>query len=332
MTEPAWDFYRSFLGVLRQGSLSAAARALGLTQPTLGRHVDELETALGTVLFLRSPHGLVPTEAAEALRPHAEAMASAAASLVRASSGDSASPRGTVRLTASEFVGVEVLPPMLTEFRRRYPGIDIELVLSNRSQDLLRRDADLAVRMVAPTQHALIARKLGSVAIGLFAHRRYVETYGVPRSLEELGSHAVIGFDADAAAIAALQRAGLGVSRDLFALRSDSDHAQLAHVRAGFGIGGCQLPVAARDPDLIPVLPREVRFGLEVWLVAHEAMRSSRRVRLLFEHLAAGLKAYVAQGRGGQAGDDVLYPPTLRGRKPRRKRRGVEQSGSSSGS
>lgn len=290
-----WDLYRSFLGVLRFGSLSAAARELGLTQPTLGRHVDALEASLGTSLFARSRHGLAPTPAALALVPHAEAMEAAALALVRAASGEAGEPAGAVRVTASNFIGAEVLPAMLTEFRERHGAIAIELLLSDRNQDLSRRDADIAVRMVRPAQKALIARRLGPVRIGLYAHRRYLARRAMPRNVEDLNAHDIIGFDRDAAAMRALGT-GLAVSRELFALRTDDSAAQLAHLRAGFGIGACQRGVAARSPDLVPVLAGQVGFKLEMWLVMHEDLKGSRRVRLLFDHLAGALKAYAAAG------------------------------------
>jgi DNA-binding transcriptional LysR family regulator len=290
-----WDLYRSFLGVLRFGSLSAAARELGLTQPTLGRHVDALEASLGTSLFARSRHGLAPTPAALALVPHAEAMEAAALALVRAASGEAGEPAGAVRVTASNFIGAEVLPAMLTEFRERHSAIAIELVLSDRNQDLSRRDADIAVRMVRPTQKALIAKRLGHVRIGLYAHRRYLARRAMPKSVDDLAAHDIIGFDRDNSAIRAMGT-GLAISRELFALRTDDSAAQLAHLRAGFGIGGCQLGVAARHPELVPVLAGQVGFKLDMWLVMHEDLKASRRVRLLFDHLARTLKAYAAAG------------------------------------
>ena len=173
MQTPEWDHYRTFLAVVVTGSLSGAARSLGLTQPTVGaRHIETLEAALGTPLFTRSPGGLRPTEAALALRPHAEAMAHAAEALVRTASGEADAARGVIRLTASDVVGAEVLPPILTDFREDHPRIAVELVLSNRSEDLLRGEADIAVRMVRPTQEALLAWRIGQVRLGLFAHRR----------------------------------------------------------------------------------------------------------------------------------------------------------------
>jgi DNA-binding transcriptional LysR family regulator len=292
--ENGWEHYRSFLGVLREGSLSGAARTLGLTQPTLGRHIDALEEALGIKLFARSRHGLVPTQGALDLAPHAEAMEAAAQALVRAASGEAGEIRGAVRLTASEMVGAEVLPAILAGFREQHPQIAIELVLSNRNQDLARRDADIAVRMVRPTQKMLIAKRVGTVQIGLYAHRRYLARHGTPRTIADLARHALIGFDRDASAFRSLGSSGLPVTRDIFALRTDHDQAQLNALRAGFGIGGCQTGIAARESDLVSVLPREIGFRLEMWLVTHEALRANRRVRLLYDHLDRALRDYAA--------------------------------------
>jgi len=292
--EPGWELYRTFLAVLREGSLSGAARRLRLTQPTVGRQVAALEAALGIALFTRSPGGLAPTPAALDLAPEAEAMAAAAEALRRAASGEAAEERGTVRLTASEIMGAEVLPPMLARFRARHPSIALELVLSNRNEDLLRREADLALRMARPRQAALVARRIGTVGIGLYAHRRHVEAFGLPRSLDELRRHPLIGFDRDDSSWRSLGDSVLPVTRDIFAFRTDSDLAQLAALRAGLGIGGCQHGIARREPDLVPVLPRAVSFSLEMWLALHEDLRASRRVRLLFDHLAAELAEYGA--------------------------------------
>jgi DNA-binding transcriptional LysR family regulator len=316
---PGWDLYRSFLAVLRLGSLSAAARELDLTQPTLGRHIQELEASLGQTLFTRSQAGLLPTRAALQLQPHADAMASAASALLRAASGALDEPEGSVRLTASEIMGVEVLPPMLAAFREVHPKIVVELSVSNLNQDLLRRDADIAVRMARPTQSALLAKKLGTVPVGLYAHRRYIARHGHPTSLEDLAAHhAIIGFDADAASIRTFRQTGLPITRDLFAFRSDSDHAQLAALRSGFGIGGCQKRIAARDPDLVAVLPNAFRYALEMWLVTHEDLRASRRVRLLFDHLAEALSAYAGEPAPAAAQDPENPRKSTRRKKPRR--------------
>ena len=286
-----WDLYRSLLGVLRHGSLSAAARELGLTQPTLGRHIDALEKALGKKLFVRSRHGLSPTRAALALLPHAEAMEAAVLALLRAGTGDGEA--GIVRITASNFIGGQVLPEILARLRERHPSIALELALSDRNQDLSRRDADIAVRMVRPAQKALIAKKLGHVRIALYAHRRYLARRGMPRSVEELRAHDLIGFDRDSASLRSLN-AGFAIDRELFALRSDDTAAQLNALRAGFGIGACQSGAAVRDADLVPVLPETISFRLEMWLAMHESLKQSARVRLVFDRLAAALKTYAA--------------------------------------
>ncbi len=288
----SWDHYRTLLAVLAEGSLSGAARTLGLSQPTVGRHIEALETELGAPLFTRSAGGLAPTDAALALRAHAEAMAAAAEALVRTASGDAEAVRGVVRITASDVVGVEVLPPMLTGFHDAYPEVAIELALSNRQEDLLRREADIAVRMVRPTQGALLAKRVGAVRLGLFAHRRYLEAHGVPERIDD-PRFAAIGFDRDLDTLRALRDRQLNFERESFAFRSDNDLAQLAAVRAGFGIGAAQVAIAARDPDLVPVLQDQFRYEMEVWVAMHEDLKTSRRMRLMFDWLVEGLGEYV---------------------------------------
>jgi len=288
-----WDELRTFVEVARDGSLSGAARRLGLTQPTVGRHIDALEAALGSTLFTRSPRGLTPTPAALALGPHAEAMATAAAALGRAASGEAAADRGAVRVTASDVVGCEVLPPILAAFHAEHPGIAIELALTNRNEDLARRDADVAVRMVRPTQSGLVARRIGISRIKLYAHRDYLARFREPRSLTDLASHCVIGFDRDSRIFRGAGDFAQRLTREDFGFRCDNDLAQLAALRAGAGIGGCQENIARRTPELVAVLPNAIQYALEVWLVMHEGLKATRRVRLLFDHLAAGLTDYV---------------------------------------
>jgi len=291
--EPSWDLYRTFLAVLREGSLSGAARSLGLTQPTIGRHIEALEQAVGFQLFTRSQRGLAATEAALELRPYAEALSSTAGALLRAASGQGGTVKGSVRVSASEVVSVEVLPPILAALRERYPELVIELAVSNVVEDLLRRDADIAVRMVEPSQEALVVRRLGTIPLGMHAHRRYLERRGTPKRFEDLATHSVIGFDRETPALRSmLQRfPKFDVSR--FALRTNSDLAQLAAIRAGFGIGICQVALARRDRDLVRVLPEAFEVKLGTWLAMHENLRSTPRCRIVFDALAAGLKGHV---------------------------------------
>ncbi|MBX3276123.1 MAG: LysR family transcriptional regulator [Sandaracinaceae bacterium] len=290
--QPSWELYETFLEVIRGGSLSAASRSLGVAQPTVRRRVEALEAALGAVLFTRAPNGLTPTPAAEAMRPLAETMAASAGALVRSASAPMTASAGTVRLAASEIVGVEVLPPILARLRARHPAIAIELVLSNRNEDLLRRDADVAVRMVAPTQAALVARRAGEVEVGLYASEAYLASRRAPRRAAELPRHALVGDDRARSLREGLAAVGIALSPRDFALRTDSHLAQLAAVRAGVGIGPCQRPLAERD-GLLRVLP-SLAFPLGIWIVTHEELRPVQRVRAVFDHLVEALAAYAS--------------------------------------
>jgi DNA-binding transcriptional LysR family regulator len=294
-TEPAWELYRSFLAVMREGSLSGAARALGMTQPSLGRHVRELEETLGVSLFARSPQGLSPTDLAHELVPHAQAMASASSALRRAASTRQGTIAGVVRITASEVIGAEVLPPMLAVFRQQHPGIVIELSLSNQAEDLLRRDADIAIRMIRPTQDALVARHVGNIALGFFAHKRYIEANGRPKTIADLAKHALIGFDSETPYIRSMRPAGLPYTRERFALRTDSDLAALAAIRAAYGIGVCQTGIGRRDPALVQLFADSFAVTMEAWVVMHEDLRRSTRTRTLYDHLATAMSDYTRQ-------------------------------------
>jgi len=289
---PSWELLETFLVVLRSGSLSAASRELDVAQPTVRRRIEALEANLGTVLFTRASNGLVPTDAAELTRAAAEAMEAAARAVVRSASGALEDPKGTVRITASRVMGAEVLPALLAPLLAENPGLQVELVTSNRLADLLRRDADVAVRMAAPTQAALVARRAGAIPIGFFAHRTYLRGRRTPTKLAELADHALVGSDQERAFIGALAAMGVDLTPRDFAFRTDDDVAQLAAIRAGLGIGACQVPLGARSKDLVRVFPK-LTLPLEAWVVMHEDLRRVRRVRMVFDHLAATLKHYV---------------------------------------
>lgn len=232
-----WEYYRTFLAVLAEGSLSGAARALGITQPTVGRHISALEASFKQALFTRSQTGLLPTEAALAIRGHAELMRSTAAALERMATGFEGGVTGTVRVSASEVIGVEVLPPMLAQLRQVHPQLKIELVPTNRVQDLLQREADIAVRMTPPKQDLLVARRAGAVELGLYAHLGYLQQYGMPATPAELTRHALIGFDEETPFLRAARTKLPVWTREAFSFRIDSDVGQLALIRAGCGIG-----------------------------------------------------------------------------------------------
>ncbi|WP_417512793.1 LysR family transcriptional regulator [Minwuia sp.] len=293
-----WDHLQSFRAVLREGGLSQAARARGMSQPSIGRHVDALEVRLGGALFTRSRIGMTPTALALTLAPHADAMAHAAAALKRTAASDSTAISGPIRLTAAEVMAQEVLPRILTEFADDHPDIEFELVSSNQPLDLLTREADMAVRMVRPEQQAVIARRIATSRIHLYAHRAYIEAHGMPQAMKDLQGHRLIGYDRNPMAIRMAAGLGIPVTPDTFTFRSDSETAQLAMLRAGYGIGGVQVPLAARDPDLLPVMSDRLSFDLEIWLAMHERLKTSLPMRLLMDHLASGLADYA---RGADA-------------------------------
>jgi DNA-binding transcriptional LysR family regulator len=297
MKEPDWTHVRSFLAVYNEGSLSGAARRLGLTQPTLGRQIAELEKGLGVALFIRSQRGLTPTDAASDVARHAEAMSAASSAMIRAASGVEHDIAGTIRITASDIIGAEVLPPLLASFRSKAPRVTIELSLSNRVADLLTGEADIAVRMLRPGQQAIVARHVGNVGLGLYAHQRYLEgapKLTTPRAL--FSEHTLIGFDRETPVLPDLSE-NLALTRDMFGLRTDNDLAQLAAIRAGCGIGMIQHGIARRSKELIPIFPDQIGARLEIWLALHEDLRTSRRLRLMMEHLLAGLTEYVDQSQ-----------------------------------
>jgi DNA-binding transcriptional LysR family regulator len=290
-----WSLYRSFLAVLREKSLSATARALNFTQPTLARHINALEAAMGSELFTRSQQGLSPTEGALELTPYAESLEANAAAILRTASGLGKAAKGTVRISASEIMGAEILPPMLAELRRKHPALEFELALSNTADNLLRRDADVAVRMVEPAQEALVVKKLGTVSLGLYAHKNYLARTGTPTGFPDLAEHSLIGFDRETPAIRAMRNRVPGADALRFSFRADSDIAQLRAIKAGFGIGICQVGLAKQNPDLVRLLPAAFELKLGVWLAMHENLRATPRCRAVFDGLVASLAEYLSR-------------------------------------
>lgn len=285
-----WDDQRLFLAALEEGSLSGAARRLGLSHPTVRARIEALEAKLGATLFTRSAQGLTPTPVAESLRDSARAMALASEVFVRTAAAAGEEAAGTVRLSVSEFMGVEVVPPMLARLRAAHPALRIELSLSNAQADLLAQEVDVAVRTVAPKQAALTARKVASIPMGFFASRDYVARRGLPRSLADLAEHDFIGPDRARADLEIAERLGLGGLRDRFALRTDSHPAQLAAARAGLGLAVIQVPAGEADPRLLRLLPEVELFRLEVWIVAHENLARTPRVRAVLDGLAESFR------------------------------------------
>lgn len=288
-----WERQRAFLAVMTQGSLSAAARALGIAQPTVRRRIEELEAQTGAALFTRTPSGLLPTDRAQGLVDQARAMALAADAFARAASADAHEIAGRVRITASDVIAIEILPPILAALGARHPQLVLELSPSNRQEDVLRREADVAVRMARPVQEALVAQRIGAVVVGLHAHPAYLASAGTPETLGDLRHHRMIGVVQDDPMLRVLQSKGLPLHRDSAQFRSDSHLAHLAAIRAGIGIGICQTGIARRD-GLVRLVPEAFGHDLDTWVVCHEDLRGVARVRATFDALVTGLRDYVS--------------------------------------
>lgn len=288
-----WSLVRSFLAVLEKGSLLAASRDLQLSQPTIGRHVAELESQLGLVLFDRNGRGLLPTEAAYHLAESARIMQSGADQLARNVMGADLGASGTVRITASQPVSCYVLPPLLAQMRLSLPDVQVELVASNEVSNLLRREADIAVRMVQPEQASIIARRVGKVTLRACAHQDYLRRRGVPRQPSDLLAHDLIGGDRNDDTLKGFAAQGLVVGREQFAFRADDLIVVWQAVRAGLGVGFVSEHLIRSDSAVIPVLPKLKIQPLPVWLAVHKEIRTSKRIRAVYDFLADALPAAI---------------------------------------
>jgi DNA-binding transcriptional LysR family regulator len=284
-----WSLVRSFLAVLEHGSLLAAARQLQSSQPTIGRHVAELEIQLGVALFDRTGRGLVPTEAALRLADSARTMQSGADQLARSVEGADRSISGTVRITASQPVSCYVLPPLLAQMRLLLPDVQVELVASNAVSNLLRREADIAIRMVQPEQATVIARRVGKVALRACAHQDYLRRRSAPRQPTDLLNHDLIGGDRNDETLKGFATAGLLVGKEQFAFRTDDLIVVWQAVKAGLGIGFVSEHLLRTDPAVVPLLPKLKIQPLPVWLVVHKEIRTSKRIRAVYDFLADAL-------------------------------------------
>ena len=286
-----WTLIRSFLAALDHGSLLGAARVLKASQPTIGRHIAELESQLGVVLFERTGRGLLASDAALRLAEPARAMEAAALKLARTATVGQSATSGSVRITASQPVACVLLPTVLARMRLALPEVQVDLVASNGVSNLLRREADIALRMVQPDQATLIARRIGKVTLGAYAHRDYLRRRGTPRQPEDLLSHALIGHDQVSDIVDGFVAMGYAVQRESFATRTDDLIAYQELVRAGLGIGFLADYVARADPDLVGVLPMLKLPVLPIWLVVHREIRTSQRIRQVFDFLVNAIPA-----------------------------------------
>jgi DNA-binding transcriptional LysR family regulator len=285
-----WSALKDFLAVAECGTLSQAARRLGVSQPTLTRRMAALEESLDADLFRRGPRGLTLTETGEALLEPARQMEAGAQAVELVARGRDLSLSGRVRLTSTEGLAVDWLPPELAAFRELHPRIDLEVIVQNTALNLLRREADIAVRLGRPRQVDLVARRVGELVLGLYASRDYLAARGEPRAVDELAAHDAVAFDEAEVYTGAGTWLEESVGGAHVGYRANTLAAQRAAIRAGFGIGGQSRFIAANDPELVRVLP-EVDIRLEIWLVTHPGLRHNARIRALYDFLAERLAA-----------------------------------------
>ena len=289
---PDWTLWRSFEAVVAEGSLSQAARRLGLSQPTLGRHVEALEQALGLTLFDRTLKGLKPTEAAlrlyEPVTKAQEALGEARA----IAEGQSVELAGSVRITASEVFSNYVLPGLLKPIRAAYPDVALEIVPSDSAENLLMREADIAIRMFRPTQLDLVTRHIVDIPIVCCAHESYLNRHGRPEAIEDLIGYDLIGLDRSDLIIAGARSFGLQASRADFCLRTDSQTLGWELTKAGLGIGFGQENLVRRTPGMEVLLPQMRIPPLEIWLTAHRELFTSRRIRAIYDALSEALTSH----------------------------------------
>jgi DNA-binding transcriptional LysR family regulator len=293
--DPDWALWRSFSAVIAEGSLSAAARKIGYSQPTLGRHIETLEQQLGLILFDRTLQGLKPTPTALRLYEPVQAAERSLSHATMVAEGSTAQLEGTVRITSSAVTSHYILPAMLRDLRRDFPAIALELVSSDSVENLLLRESDIAVRMFRPTQLELIAKRIGDIPVVACAHQAYLGAHGTPQAPEELTAHNLIGFDRSDLLISTAKTMGYELKRDNFVVRTDSQTAMWEMMKAGLGIGFAQRGLVRETPGMRELLPMITPPPLEVWLTTHRELFLSPRIRAIYDRLAAALADYIAR-------------------------------------
>ncbi|MCA3698360.1 MAG: LysR family transcriptional regulator [Brevundimonas sp.] len=281
-----WSLLQSFAAVVEAGSLAGAARKTGGSQPTMSRHMGMLEAALGVQLFDRTGVGLILTPTGVALYEEAKRMGDASKRIALSAAGQSEAIAGTIRISASETMAAWVLPSILTSLNQVEPEIAIELVSSDQTSNLLMREADIALRMFRPSQTELIARKVGSVKLGMYASRDYIARHGAPTSVADIVNHVLMSEDLQNDTLEGYRSEGINITRDGFSFRCDSRIVQWKMVLAGFGIGFIQTDVGDREPNAVRIFPEKTIAELPVWLTSHAQLRTSRRVRRVFDFIA----------------------------------------------
>ncbi len=285
-----WNQVRAFLVSAEEGSFSAAARAFGVSQPTLSRQVAALEEQLGVTLFERLGRTLSLTQPGLELLDHVRVMGEAANRLSLAASGKSQEIEGRVCITATDLVAQHLLGKALKRIRTEYPGIEIEVLACDDLSDLQRREADIAIRHTRPTQPDLIAQLVREEIVHLYAASDYLDKIGMPQSVEDLRTADFVGFDQSDELLTYLNSAGLPIKRDNFKIRSKNGTVAWELVKQGFGIGVMAKEIGDKTPGVKQLLPDFIPVEFPFWLVTHRELHTSRRIRVVFDILADTLK------------------------------------------
>lgn len=289
-----WSLVQTFLAVSESGSLSQAARDLGVSQPTVGRQVQKIEETLGVTLFHRQARGFALTSCGASLMPHARAMAEAVRGFAIAAAGHDHTLSGTVRITASVFTAHHHLPPIIARIRAAEPDIQIDLAPTDTSENLLYREADIAVRMYRTEQLDIVTKHLGELQLGLYAAKTYLDRRGRPTHFQQIFDHDLVGYDRSDLILRGLRQAGVEAQRDWFATRTDHHGTYWELIRAGCGIGFAQTSVAENDPTVERLVPDMPLPTLPLWLAAHDSIRRTPRVRRVWDLLEDGLSPFVS--------------------------------------
>ncbi len=286
-----WNRARAFLVTAEEGSFSAAARALGQAQPTIGRQIAALEAQLDVTLFERVGSSLVLTDAGLDLLEHVRTMSEAATRFSLTAAGKSLGLDGNVAIAASEVISAYILPPIVAALRSQHPGIEIEIVASNATADLRRREADIAIRNFRPTGSDLVARKIKDSRAWLYAAPSYLDRIDNPKTAKELSARAeVIGFDRTRTFATALNGLGLSLGEKNFPIRTENHLVQWELTKRGVGICVMMEEVGDAEPLVRRVLPDQVApFTLPLWLTSHRELQTSRRMRVVYDLLASAL-------------------------------------------
>ena len=285
-----WRALQNVVTVAETGSLSAAARRLNISQPTVGRRIEQLEQQLGAVLFNRTAQGLSLTKVGESILNHAKQMEEEALAIERAATVANQQLQGNVRVSLIEDLGIQWLPQKLSKFHVQFPHLSIEVNINNRNVDLLRREADIAVRLARPEQPDLICRKVGMLFFGLYASQSYLDEHGVPEQRADLKNHYHVGFDEQMQRYSLIKKLETLFNQDNIRHRSNSHMEIVEATRAGLGCGVLCCLTADPHSDLHRVLIKEFNYGREIWLVTHAEINSSARIRTVFDFLVKALE------------------------------------------